>query len=446
MALYLGSKKKNLFLNSLLHKPQFFIPRIPTEYQEVQYIKAAGGIGAYIDLGFTYDTAATIEIEFVESTASNTGRYIFGATENDGTVRCAITDTSGRGSMGYGTATGNSTGYIPLDLQNTEFLDNEFNFYRMTLKEGLAEFINVSTGISKISKGQINCSMTNNLYLFAQNYNGTMRYGAGFAQIKTFRYYDKNNILVCDFVPCYRKKDYEIGMYDLVSKTFFTNNGTGSFTRGPAVNKGLGSLDSKEYVEIEWISALPNVQAYLDLGFAFDTKARILISQYVANIDTVAYPFGACENEGALRCLLSSPINNEKATFYGSDGNSYIGSSVPVIENSENSFELIIEPSKLHIKNLTTGASPVTNTNQSLYTMTNNLYLLGQNYNGTPRFGGERRISYFKYYDKNDTLICDLTPCIKTQTGEIGMYDSVRKIFLTNAGVTGSFVAGPIKE
>lgn len=39
-----------------------------------------------------------------------------------------------------------------------------------------------------------------------------------------------------DLVPCYRKSDGEIGMFDIVSKTFLTNAGTGTFTKGADVN------------------------------------------------------------------------------------------------------------------------------------------------------------------------------------------------------------------
>lgn len=38
-----------------------------------------------------------------------------------------------------------------------------------------------------------------------------------------------------EFVPCYRKSDGEIGMYDTVSKTFYTNAGTGTFLKGADV-------------------------------------------------------------------------------------------------------------------------------------------------------------------------------------------------------------------
>ena len=38
-----------------------------------------------------------------------------------------------------------------------------------------------------------------------------------------------------DFVPCYRKADGTIGMYDTVSGSFFTNAGTGTFSKGADV-------------------------------------------------------------------------------------------------------------------------------------------------------------------------------------------------------------------
>lgn len=39
-----------------------------------------------------------------------------------------------------------------------------------------------------------------------------------------------DDILVRDFIPCYRKSDGEGGLYDKVTKQFYTNKGTGSFT------------------------------------------------------------------------------------------------------------------------------------------------------------------------------------------------------------------------
>ncbi|MBQ9657938.1 MAG: hypothetical protein IJV31_04120, partial [Clostridia bacterium] len=44
-----------------------------------------------------------------------------------------------------------------------------------------------------------------------------------------------NNMLVRDMIPCYRKSDGEVGMYDIVTDTFFENKGTGTFEKGEDV-------------------------------------------------------------------------------------------------------------------------------------------------------------------------------------------------------------------
>lgn len=45
----------------------------------------------------------------------------------------------------------------------------------------------------------------------------------------------RDGALIFNAVPCYRKADSVIGMYDTVSGTFFTNQGTGAFTKGADV-------------------------------------------------------------------------------------------------------------------------------------------------------------------------------------------------------------------
>lgn len=44
--------------------------------------------------------------------------------------------------------------------------------------------------------------------------------------------YDSNDDLIAQYLPCYRKSDNVIGMYDTVAGVFYPNNGTGTFTKG----------------------------------------------------------------------------------------------------------------------------------------------------------------------------------------------------------------------
>lgn len=200
-----------------------------------------------------------------------------------------------------------------------------------------------------------------------------------------------------------------------------------------------------EYQEVEWIAAAANVGAYIDLGFSFDKACEIYMSQWIYAIGTTAYPFGAAENSGVLRCLLSSPYSSA-ASFYGSSGTAYGSSSVAITgdatSGSKNELKMIAKRGARSIENLTSGATSGSSAGQGEFTMTNNLYLFAQNYNGSARWGsGIRQIGYFKYYDKNGDLICDLVPCYRKSDGVIGMYDVVRDMFLTNVG-SGSFTKG----
>lgn len=45
----------------------------------------------------------------------------------------------------------------------------------------------------------------------------------------------QSGVYVRDLVPCYRKSDNVIGMYDVVGEAFYTNRGTGAFTKGADV-------------------------------------------------------------------------------------------------------------------------------------------------------------------------------------------------------------------
>lgn len=70
--------------------------------------------------------------------------------------------------------------------------------------------------------------------VFGRYKGGDDPYAAIWARCSYFKIFEGDS-LVCDLVPCYRKSDNEIGMYDLVQKAFRTNVGTGAFTKGADV-------------------------------------------------------------------------------------------------------------------------------------------------------------------------------------------------------------------
>lgn len=72
------------------------------------------------------------------------------------------------------------------------------------------------------------------VFLFAQNESGSARHVRDSMRL----YYCKiftNGVLQKEFIPCYRKNDGVIGLYDLVNNAFYTNSGSGTFTKGSDV-------------------------------------------------------------------------------------------------------------------------------------------------------------------------------------------------------------------
>lgn len=77
---------------------------------------------------------------------------------------------------------------------------------------------------------------SNSVPLFGE-YNGVN--GKYSAMPLKFRLYSfkayENGVLIRDMVPCYRRSDTEIGLYDFVNDVFYTNSGSGIFYKGPDV-------------------------------------------------------------------------------------------------------------------------------------------------------------------------------------------------------------------
>jgi hypothetical protein len=46
--------------------------------------------------------------------------------------------------------------------------------------------------------------------------------------------------MVREFMPCIRKSDGAVGLYDFVEGVFYHNEGTGTFVAGPEIS-GIGS-------------------------------------------------------------------------------------------------------------------------------------------------------------------------------------------------------------
>lgn len=210
--------------------------KLPTIYQQVKYISATSGNGAYIDLGIQYAHGCNFEIGWVYTGDT---LYIFGANDATGNYRCMLSGHYG-GVMGSTYYITNSSGHFAaMNYPKTDTTVGKLMNQKVIVKPGVS-----TSSVKDIDSGETlvlpssadtgDYTISNNLYLLGQNYKGEYR-GNGLKQITYFKYADNDNNLLRDMIPCYRKSDNVIGMFDLVSQTFFTNAGTGVFTVGEDV-------------------------------------------------------------------------------------------------------------------------------------------------------------------------------------------------------------------
>ena len=196
--------------------------RLPSAYQEVEYIASTGTQAILTDIPCQLPLKTDIDIMFT----TNNNSYFCG-TQYGGVRIC-----SG----------GNYSRYIHWAFrkyQNDGNIDTNVRYLLSTTLENGNQSVRKDGNavISKtlaLTEAELS-RMSGNLGLFAMWYNDTQ----SFTQFAKARCYgvkiSSADNLLGDFIPCYRKSDGEIGMYDTVSKTFYTNAGTGTFLKGADV-------------------------------------------------------------------------------------------------------------------------------------------------------------------------------------------------------------------
>ena len=192
----------------------FFMPMEISEYQQVEYIESTGT--QYIDTGVEISKLklqngikTKLEASFVSQSSSQamfkdtTSYYFIGVKSN-----------------GY-FYSGLDVNYPATDLLN----DGEKHIFEL-------DSLNKTFKIDETIKTTYNVTSYNenssgNIHLFnVSNGNFPCK-----AKIYNCKIYD-NGTLVRNFIPCYRKSDNAIGLYDTVERCFYTNQGSGIFLKG----------------------------------------------------------------------------------------------------------------------------------------------------------------------------------------------------------------------
>lgn len=191
---------------------QFLYNALPSVYQEVEYIASNGT--PYLSTVVAANKLFEMDIQFT----SNSSRQLMGIS---GSSSAYFGNNSGTWEKIGTTGTSYSTlDRVTLCYDVGNITASKTNTW---IKGATNKFVGSDTNFATAS--------ANNLRIFNLAGSG---YGCSM-KLYSLKVYNASGIALNIFVPCYRKSDSVIGMYDLVENKFYTNAGSGTFTKGDNV-------------------------------------------------------------------------------------------------------------------------------------------------------------------------------------------------------------------
>lgn len=193
---------------------------LPSAYQQVEWIASSGSQAMDTGILFLTSTEIRCGYQFI----SNPSNYSMGygcASPSLGIAKSSNAPTNWYSS--YGNQTDKSfsiTGGLGDAIH--DIIHNKDGFWVDETKK--VSYTNAVVDETKQRKIALFCR-------FSSSNSHERKQSCRFSYFQIMQ----NGVAVRNFIPCYRKADSIIGMYDTVSKTFFTNEGTGTFTKGADV-------------------------------------------------------------------------------------------------------------------------------------------------------------------------------------------------------------------
>lgn len=193
--------------------------QLPEAYQAVEYLESTGTQSINLGVYANQDSVMISDVLFVKS---NQSFYYGGGTAyGSKTFECYCWSPNLQFNEGSHTIY-LSYNDVPNNIRATIY--QSLNHYALTYDGGV-----VSTDRTYTLTFQAEYPV----HLFALNRQSGVAYGK--VIIYGVEFYQGQTI-ARKCIPCYRKSDNKPGMYDLVSNTFFTNQGTGEFVVGADIN------------------------------------------------------------------------------------------------------------------------------------------------------------------------------------------------------------------
>ena len=396
--------------------------RIPGEYAVVEYLKSTGT--QYID------TKYVVKNENIKISIS-----------------CSLDLSEINNLSLFGSCAGNGQQYVLTPYHSNDYGEGVFrhwqgssaNLMEITLNNGLNNLVydvNEDSIVATANDTSYAATYTgsplneSNLYIFGLSANNTLKEtGSGYT-LHSFSL-QENGKEVRNMIPVVRFSDNKPGLYDTISKSFFTNSGTGEFEAGPIVNNN---------------SRLPN--GYTELTYIESTGTQYLDTE-VAWVNGTALTY-----EITLQFTTPGPskgVGHHRANVGRDSSNNIVLGSQTVNVNSQEKHTYKIEwekgnyESSLLRTGYVDGVSLCSTHIQPLDERTFFLFACTgwTTEDGRPPYSFENvRIFETKFY-RDGNLIKHFVPAYNQINTQYGMYELIQKKFYENQG-TGDFLPGEI--
>lgn len=200
-------------------------PRLPLDYQEVEYIENNNRT-SYLSTQYSTTENTVAQIKFINYTA--TGESIFGCRPVDDLSDWRLFNYSRKI---YFDQPGGSTspGKRIIGDEGTCQINN---LYEFELGNFYVKNVGASSPIVSGTTSTTSYTTSIPIYLNVIGPNADIASSNRWYYVKFF----ENGNLVADLVPCYRRSDNLPGMYDVRRGIFLPQLGTGSFDVGPVVS------------------------------------------------------------------------------------------------------------------------------------------------------------------------------------------------------------------
>ena len=431
-------------------KEYIYIPpttRLPSSYQKVEYIESTGT--QYIDIGYYCSSNTDIRIAFTYINSNDDGA-------SNGMIFGSANTAYGRPSFSIGISNNETLYYRNSDSAETltavyplsKDVVYEISCYKNQVVINNSKY---NADMSLITEVQLNSA-----YLFARHQPAASWAPSDYSKLIGSIYYCKlyeKDILQRDFIPCYCTTTVTdvkgnscpagtVGLYDMVTGEFYTNDGSGTFIAGPEIY----NLPS-EYQQLEYIESTGT--QYIDTGvgntIGFKAELTGILTNKTNSVPTII----GCSLGENKRSFFDI---NEQGYWRIGIGTSYTASTMLAQINQKNEFEVSTISGNAYIKLNGTYISQKTD---SYIGTSYNIYLFSRNNVGSLSASTFSSIKLYnlKLYNELEVLQRNFVPCKTTTTvtdvkgnsctaGTVGLYDMVTGEFYTNDG-TGTFTAGP---